>query len=317
MSHLNRINIFILSAIFTAALLVATDAECNKAKQKYNVVDKIAAVVNDDIITQSEVDETVSQNKKVTQREALEKLIDEKLLKQAVEKSDVAVKDDELQNTIANIMRRQGISFEQMKEELRQKGLSYEEYKDQIREEIKSVKFVQERISPLVSITERDLQDFYNQHPERFQKSYKAHIARILFTIPKNLTQEGMDIIVSTAEDVSRMAKKGDSFASLAKKYSKGAEAAKGGDMGMIEVKDLPPPLPDAIPQLSPGDVSQPIYTQEGIFIIKLISFGKMTSDAFEKIREKIYEQLFDQRVSEEITNFVQKEKKKSYIEIR
>jgi len=87
--------------------------------------------------------------------------------------------------------------------------------------------------------------------------------------------------------------------------------------MGMIEVKDLPPPLPDAIPQLSPGDVSQPIYTQEGIFIIKLISFGKMTSDAFEKIREKIYEQLFDQRVSEEITNFVQKEKKKSYIEIR
>lgn len=279
-------------------------------------IDGIAAIVNNGAITNSEVEIALKQKGFASnRREAIEKMIDNTLLKQAIEQSKIGVEDDELQREILAYMRGKRMSLEQLQAELRSQGMTYEEFKENIKDQLKHVKFVRERIAPEVKISERDLLDFYAQNPDRFQKVYKARIARIL--LPTPTTNEEAAILQQKTAEILKQLGEGKSFETLASKYSNGPEAKDGGNLGEIEVNKLSPPLPEVVKSLEPGKFSPPVMTKEGIVIIKLLGLSKLTADAFDKIRDQIYDELFDSKINEELISFLQEQRRSSYIEIR
>lgn len=287
------------------------------------VVDRIAAVVNNDIITEHELSKVASLRGRETKQdvntrqETLEKLIDETLFNQLLSKSKIEVTDDDLARQIADILGRNRMSLDQLKNELASKGVSYEEYKKEIILGIRRIKFISQVIGPQVKITDQDLRDYYQRNQERFRGSHRAHIAEIVLPLEGISSQEEFDRLSDTALSIVAKARHGAKFDSLSKQYSKGPNSAEGGDIGMVDLKDLPLEVSNAVKSLKVGETSNPILTGNAVIIVKLISLPEISADDFEKLRDDIYAALYDRKIEETLTNYLAKERQKAFVEVR
>lgn len=290
------------------------------------VIDRIAAVVNQEIITEIELNRalsakdrgaTPSKTSPSNRSEVLDRLIDEKLFSQLLEKSKIEVKDDDLARAIANVLHENRMTIDQLKAEIAAKGMSYEEYKKQIEKEIRRIKFVNQVIGPQVKITDQDLRDYYQGHQERFRGGSSAHIAEIVFPLEGLTTEAEYKAVGDTARDVIAKARKGANIDALIKQYSAGPRAAQGGDLGMINLKDLPPEIASTVRLLKVGDVSAPVIAGNALVIIKLIALPEIAAGDFDRLRDQIYSALYDQKIEETLESYLQKERQKAFVEIR
>ncbi|MFH0799012.1 MAG: peptidylprolyl isomerase [Pseudomonadota bacterium] len=290
------------------------------------IVDRIAAIVGSEIITEVDVGKALAAKERrpgaakanpATRQEVVDKLIDDALFHQLLSKSKIEVSDDDMARAIANVLHQNRMTIDQLKSEIAAKGMTYDEYKKQIERDIKRVKFINQVIGPQVKITDQDLRDYYQRNQDRFRGSQKAHIAEIILPLEGIGSQEEFDALAKTAMDIATKAKQGTSFESLAKQHSKGGNAAEGGDMGMVNTKELPPPVADAVKALKVGEVSPPVMAGSAIVIIKLISLPEIASGDFEKTRDDIYSALYDIKIEEALGSYMEKERHKAFIEIR
>ncbi|MFH1830045.1 MAG: peptidylprolyl isomerase [Pseudomonadota bacterium] len=289
-------------------------------------IDSIAAVVNDEAITETMLarklaakrisDKNVSDGK-TYRRTAIEQMIDNALMNQLMKSADIEVTEDDLVRAIANVLQQNRMTIDQLKAEVTAKGMTYEDYKKEIEGEIRKIKFINQVIGPQVKITEQDIRDFYQRNQEKFRGSAKAHIAQIFLPFDGIETQEQADALKATALSIVSNARKGKSFKELAKKYSKGPNPENGGDLGMISLKDVPQPVADTVRSLRVGEVSNPILVENGLVIVKLISQPELSNEDFAAARDRIYSAIYDERVEETLTAYLQKERQKAFIEIR
>ncbi len=308
-----------------AALCVALSALLPAAAGAA-VVDRIVAVVNNEIITQSQLDRAVSRQERdplnrskgdpEARQQLLERMINEKLIDQLVLASKVEVSEDELVRAIANVLHQNGMTIDQLKAEVASKGTSYEDYKKQIESQIKRIKFINQVIGPQVKISDQDLRDFYQRNQERFRGGVKAHIAQIFLPFAGIESEADAERFKEQALNIVSRAKHG-SFQEMAQAFSKGPNAENGGDMGMVSLKDLPPQIADVIRQMKVGDVAGPIPTDNGLFIVKLVSLPELSAQDFEQLRDRIYSALYDQRIEETMGSYLQKERQRAFVEIR
>ena len=146
---------------------------------KAEIIDGIAAVVDGEVITTSEVDAVTAQREfkqgtkrqgttEALHRETLDKLIDELLLKHAIDKAKITVDDNDLARAIANVIKQNRMTPEELRAELASKGISYELYKHQLADQIKLIKFTNQVVGQQVRLTDRDLRDYYEQNKDQF-----------------------------------------------------------------------------------------------------------------------------------------------------
>ncbi len=140
-------------------------------------VDKIAAVVNGDIITSSDVNHAMAlyqhsskseKNQENMRREILDRLIDDLILKSAVEKAKVTVDDEDLARAVSNVLRQNRMTPEQLKSDLAAKGISYDAYKQRLAQQIMLVKFTNQVVGQQVKLTDRDVRDYFERNRDRF-----------------------------------------------------------------------------------------------------------------------------------------------------
>lgn len=144
------------------------------AASNAEIVDRVVAVVDGDVITLSELDNIVnmktksspkgSQRREIARREVLDQMIDEVLLNQAIEKAKITVNDDDLARAIANVLRQNKITIEQLHADLARKGISFENYKKQLMVQIRYIKFINQVIGTQIKISERELRDYYERN---------------------------------------------------------------------------------------------------------------------------------------------------------
>lgn len=141
------------------------------------VVEKVVAVVNQEVITRYDLDRAMApmlaegqqatrspEDLAALRRQVLENLVHQKLLEQEIIKSDIEVTDSDLQRAIAGILQKNGITVELLREELSAKGISFESYKEQIRTQVRQAKFIQQNLASQVQITSQDVQNYRRQH---------------------------------------------------------------------------------------------------------------------------------------------------------
>jgi len=284
---------------------------------KAEIIDRIVAVVNDEVITLSELDEACLplfqqylqgvtdpiEEQKIIQRirkEVLERLIEEKLIAQEVKRVKIKVTDEEVEAFIEDIKLQLG-GEDRLRELLSARGLTLEEYREEVRERIKKMKLVQGSVRARIVITEEDLKRYYREH----------------YLSEKNRVYVLAAIITGSEEKIKKAAeelKEGTDFSAVARKYSEVPGSGEG--LGSFKLEELTPEVRKIIIKMKPGEISSPIRAGRNWQIFKVLEIKEKATVPFEKVREKIYQTLFQKEVDEYFQKWIKELKERAFIKV-
>jgi len=284
------------------------------------VVDRIIAIVNDDIITLKEVEQFVHVEKNrfksvedylvgLKLREKLGILIENTLIKQQAKKMKIDVSDREVREVVENIKKQHLITEEELKEQLKKENLSYDEFLKGIRITLLRNKVLARVITPEVNLTEKALKDYYDSHFDEFTEE-ELHLQQIFISGLREDSKERADFVYDSLS-------KGIPFEELAKQYSDDPSGKYGGDVGYVKKEELIPEIREAIKDLREGSYARTIQSRYGFHILKLVNRKKGDVIPFEKAKEEIKRRLIMEESEKRYKDFIDKLKRSSYIEVK
>ncbi|MBM2830626.1 MAG: PpiC-type peptidyl-prolyl cis-trans isomerase [Gammaproteobacteria bacterium] len=249
-------------------------------------LDRIIAVVNDDVIMQSELEgklRTVRNQLEqqgtalpptgILEKQILDRLILNKLQLQLALDTGIRVDDETLNRTISNIASENKVSLTQFREILEKDGYSYERFREDIRNEIIIARLRERQVDNRVTVTDREIDNFVvnEEHQGIVENEYR--ISHILIATPEAATPEEIEQARLIGEKVLEDLTNGQDFTELAKNVSDGKQASEGGDLGWKKAGDIPTLFSDYVNNMKEGDVSELIQSPSGFHIIKLSGF--------------------------------------------
>ncbi len=269
----------------TAALLLQAEAgaQTRELATKGVLLDRVAAVVNDGVVLNSELEdqiglvgERLKQQKlelppqNVLRQQVLERLVLQEIEAQRANKAGLKVPDETLNTALTDVAQRNGIPLSQLPEALSQQGIDYAAYREDMRKELTLGLLRQRDVLQRISITPREIDQYLDREAKAPAADEEYNVSHILISVPEEATPAQLDAAAKQAADVSTRAKGGEDFAKLALAYSKSQTALEGGALGWRKGGELPTFLTDTIAKLKPGEVSEPLRTPTGFHIIRL-----------------------------------------------
>lgn len=245
-------------------------------------LDRVVAVVNKDVIVQSELDREVQRiladlRRRGTatpppqefERQVLEHLVVRRLQLQLADQAGIDVGDDELNFALQNIAARNNLTLEQLREAVVADGGSFEDFREEVRSEMRLTQLRQKEVVSRITISDAEVERFLAESGDTAAARY--HLAHILIALPADPTPQQVRDTQAQAEKVRQQLLDGADFASTAVAVSKGQQALEGGDLGWRNADELPPPFVAAVRNLQPGGISEIIPSPSGFHILKLI----------------------------------------------
>jgi peptidyl-prolyl cis-trans isomerase SurA len=285
------------------------------------VVDRIVAEVNNDIITMSELQNMAKtieaqsgvkpkgQDEKKMQREMLEGLIDRKLARAEAKRRGIAVTDKEVEEALTRFKQRSNIPNDEVfAKGLAQAGLSLKEFKQQIADQMIQERLLVVVVGAKVSINDAEVRRIYDQ---RFKKGgTQVHLVNLRLPFPPGATQEQKDATKEKAETILNAVKRGESFAEAAGKFS-----LKLSDVGFVSQSDIDPRLGEFLDQLKPKEVA-PVMTMEGIQLIQVMARRSGEARPFEEVAPEIRRILHQQEMEKHFTEWAKTLREKAHVKI-
>jgi len=252
------------------------------APAQAEVLDRIAAVVNEGIVLESELDqrlelireqiaargETRLPPEDVLRQQVLDRLILESIQFQIAERQGIRVSDRQLNEALGRIAQQNNMTLEQFRDALIAEGQDYAQAREQIRREILLTQVQQSSVNRRISVSEQEVQNFLDSELGQQQVEGEFQLRNILLALPEGATPEMIRKTEAKALDVRRQLEQGTPFAELAIAVSNAPNALQGGELGWRRESELPEPLANAIRRLSPGEISQPVRTPGGFHLL-------------------------------------------------
>lgn len=244
-------------------------------------LDRVVAVVDDDIIMESElVERTASIRARMQEQrtqlpptdvlleQVLERMIIESIEIQMADKSGIRVSDNELNDTLANIARQNNMTTETFRETILSEGMSWPALRDQIRRELTVNQLRQRRVAGRIQITDQDVDNFLNSEMAKTNLAPDYRLGHILIAVNDSSSPQAAE---ETALLVYQKLQQGADFAAMAAQYSSGETALSGGDLGWRKAAQLPTLFADTVLEMKAGEISQPIRSASGYHLIKVL----------------------------------------------
>ncbi|EKM6457079.1 peptidylprolyl isomerase SurA [Cronobacter dublinensis] len=264
-------------------LLLGITLVVNTSFAAPQVVDKVAAVVNNGVVLESDVD-GLMQSVKLNANQAgqqlpddstlrhqiLERLIMDQIMLQMGQKMGVKVSDEQLDQAIANIAKQNNMSLDQMRSRLAYDGLNYNTYRAQIRKEMIISEVRNNEVRRRVTILPQEVETLAEQVGNQNDASTELNLSHILIPLPENPTADQVSEAEAQARSIIDQARNGGDFGKLAITYSADQQALKGGQMGWGRIQELPSVFAQALSTAKKGDVIGPIRSGVGFHIIKV-----------------------------------------------
>ena len=296
-------------------------------------MDRIVAVVNNDVITLSELNETIDTiMKRVKQSQqaggneelinearkaALNGLINNLLIDQEADRLGIVVTDEDVGRALRDILDEKSLSLDQFREMLAERDATLEDYKEEMRRQIVKVKLIGQEIRSKVGVSKEEIGAYYAKHREEYEGKEARRIQQILIIVPRGTGEEKKMALRDQAEKVLARLKRGESFAQLALEYSQGPAAQAGGDLGFIERGIMLPAVDRAAFRLGTGEISDVIESSVGFHIIRIADIRGAGAKHLEEVRDEIIEAIANEKAHKKFEVWIQEQRKKSVIEIR
>jgi peptidyl-prolyl cis-trans isomerase SurA len=304
-----------------------------------DVADRVAAVVNGDVITLSEVYElggpsfidpraTSDATRREAELEVLDSLVLRRLISQEIERLGLDVTNVELDRTVDDIAGRNGMTREQLRREIDRTGLPWSEYRKELKEELRMAKFNQAIIQPRITVNDDELKDAYRRLIASADLPEIAELGAIFMAPPaapgadataQQLRAHGVEqaSFDSRLAQLQERAAAGEDFATLAAEFDQGPYGANGGKMGVYREGELMPALNDPAFDIAVQTLTPPIETPQGLFFLYIFERKPESPPPFEEVRNNLMEQVYSERIDEETDIWFQQTRRRSAIQIK
>ena len=246
-------------------------------------LDRIVAIVNDDIITGSELEARLSRVRgqlrragtplpppETLRRQVLERLIVDRIQLQIARESGIRIPDETLNQTLLRLAERNQLTLRGFRDALERDGYDFAKFREELRDEIAISEVRKRQVEGRVQVSERDIDDYLSTI-ENQQAGSEYRIGHILIAVPDGASPEAIAQARERAEGVLGEIRAGADFANMAAANSDGRQALEGGDLGWRKAPDLPTILGDAVLRLPVGEVTDPIRSASGFHLVKLM----------------------------------------------
>lgn len=293
------------------------------------LLDKVVAVVNQEVITWSELYRSMEadaapQVKEMKENERrqifkdnelsfLDTLINVKLQLQEAKNLGINATDEEIKEGIDNIKKKYSMTESAFLDSLKKEGYTLDEYKKRLREQIIISKAVNLQIRSKILVTDADVKKFLDENKEFSDSGSGYRLRQIFFKAPKNNADR--NLVEEKAAAVIKKLKEGANFSDLARQYSEDTSASSGGDLGLVRTNQIAREFIEAVSTLKPGEVSNPFWTAGGLHIVQLNEIiGPKTS---EEIKEEARTAIINKAFAERYAAWIKALREKAYIEVR
>ena len=247
-------------------------------------LDKIVVIVNENIITQIELDERV---KRITQqirqrggrlppldtinKQVLERLILEKLQLDMADKTGIRVNDEMVNRVIGNIAQENRLSMPQFRDVLKKDGFEFSDFRENIRREVTIARLRKIRVENRVNISEQEINNYLNQILKGQSIDDEYHLKHILIATPEAANPQQIDEMKIKSEKIFKELEDGADFSQKAIAVSNDELALKGGDLGWRKTAQLPTLFTSIVSKMRINEIRGPLRSASGFHIIKLL----------------------------------------------
>lgn len=305
------------AALLTLALVLPLVARAE-------VIDRIACIVDDQVILLSEVQDRVRilrtrspQTPRLDlEREALDALVAEKLLEKQLHALGIDVRPSELKMAIEDVVRQNGLpSEEALKAALQRQGLSWEEYTETLRKQLAHMKLINLRVRSQVKVDEEEVRRRYAEilAGERGEEEIRA--SHLLVHAPADAPPAALERARKVALELLARARAGESLEELARIPLGDAPQRTAGDLGWFRRGEMLPELEEAAFALQPGQLSEPVRTRFGYHIVLVRERREVPPPDYEEVAARLREALYQEELERQTRRYVESLKKEAVIE--
>ena len=286
--HLSRHSVFALACAPTLALALSlasgpVHAQARTLSDRGEMLDRVAAVVNDGVVLSSELDEQVAEittrisgqgmempPAAVLRQQVLDRLVLQEIQMQRAQRAGIRINDEALNSALADVAQRNGIPLADLPKVLASQGVDYNAYRESVRREMTTQVLRQRDVLQRINVSPREIEQFIAKDKNRPSEANEYNLSHILIAVPQDPSTQQLEEAARRAEDVSRRARAGEDFAQLAIANSNSQTALEGGALGWRRGPEIPTVLADLVVQLKAGETSEPLRTPSGYHIVRL-----------------------------------------------
>lgn len=243
-------------------------------------VDSIVALVEEDVILRSELDQAIEgiesqvaargeslPPRNVLEEQVLERLVTQRLQRLRAEQTGIRVSDADVDDALNRVAQQNNLTLPQLREVLEADGYEFEEFRREIRNEILMSRLQERVMNSMDEITETEV-DIFLASDQLGGREYL--LSQILVSVPESASPEQVGEARARVQEIIEQIEQGMAFSAAAISYSQSPDALEGGDVGWRSISALPRPFAEAIQDLQPGEVSEPLRTPAGFVILNV-----------------------------------------------
>ncbi len=316
----------ITSLLLSAALAAA-------APGPREVVDRVAATINGEVVTLSDLEDRAGaewgrvermepgkardEARLAALRRAFDTIVAERLLADEAKSLQIEVTDAQVDAAIGDIKSRNHFDDAQLDRALSEQGLTRVEFRAQIRRELETFQVLQYKVRGRVKLSDDDVRNYYQTHPQEFGGEPEVHVRHIFLPLPESASAAEEQKVRAEGEKVLARLKAGEDFAKVARQVSKGPSAGDGGDLGWLRRGTVQKALEDVAFKLEAGQISGLVRAGPGLHVIKVEERRTGGGKKYEDVAEEIKARLYEEQVGTYRQQYIDELKKNALVDVK
>ena len=312
--------------IFAITLLLLCTIGLSSATAQ--VVSRIAAVVNKDIITTHQLDQKLQEQlaKQARQpspaqlgalrQEVLSRMIEETLVQQRIKALNLSVSEEEVETALLDVQQKNQLTREALENAVLTQGLDFDEYRENLSKQILRYKLIGEEVRSKVDVTEGEVVEYYRAHLEEYRLEPEVQLSAITFPVSEKASNQERQQIRKIANEALARLRQNEEMEPVAESYNM-TYGVTGGELGRFTYGELVPEFVEAINGVEDGSFSEPVQTSGALLLLRVDERLSGGLRQFDIVNHEIYQMILDQKTDARIKEWTQALKTKSFIDIR
>lgn len=298
------------------------------ASAQATVVSRIAAVVNDDIITTHQLDQALQKELNsmdgkpspaqlgAMRKELISRLIEESLVQQRIKELNLTVTDEEIEMAIQDVQNQNQLTRQDLEEALLAQGMEFEVYRQNLRDQILRYKLMGVEVRRKIEVSDGEVRDYFRAHLDDYRKEAEVNLSALTFPVPERAGLAERDAIRQAALTARDLLLQGKSIEAVAARFSSDYGAAAS-SLGAIARQSLDPDFSDAIADVEAGGTGRLVEKPAAFILLRVDGQQDGGLYPYASVEQQIRQHLIEQKTDVRLREWTKALKQKAFIDIR